>query len=75
MQIAGWGTQQLTAAEPAGVRNMYFPQEPDALIKHNGFVIDDRYGNYGSRTTTISLSLGAASSKRLVGGSQAMSVT
>ena len=25
---------------------MYFPQELDALVKYNGFVIDDKYGDY-----------------------------
>jgi hypothetical protein len=25
---------------------MYFPQELDALIKYNGFTIDDKFGNY-----------------------------
>lgn len=29
---------------------MYFPQELDALIKYNGFAIDDKYGSY-DRTT------------------------
>ena len=25
---------------------MYFPQELDALVKYNGFVIDAKYGDY-----------------------------
>ena len=29
---------------------MYFPQELDALIKYNGFVIDDKYGDYDQTT-------------------------
>lgn len=29
---------------------MYFPQELDALIKCNGFVIDDKYGDYDQTT-------------------------
>jgi hypothetical protein len=29
---------------------MYFPQELDALIKYNGFVIDNKYGDYDQAT-------------------------
>lgn len=28
---------------------MYFPQELDACLKYNGFVIDDKFGNYDGR--------------------------
>jgi SAM-dependent methyltransferase len=32
---------------------MYFPQELDALIKYNGYIIDDKYGDYDQRPFDI----------------------
>jgi SAM-dependent methyltransferase len=39
------------AEEPVGELNLriYFPQELDAILRYNGFVIDDKSGDYDGR--------------------------
>ena len=39
---------------------MYFPQELDALIKYNGFVLESKYGDYDQTA------FGAKSEKQLL---------
>jgi hypothetical protein len=39
---------------------MYFPQELDALLKYNGFVIEHKFGDYEQAA------FGSASEKQLI---------